>query len=87
MRADDGVIFAYGLPAAMPNLPSTAPLTTTFPGLNMVRIFYNNPSDMSFATLQTYINALTAAGMSSSSRITRQTSASCRVRLSPTRSI
>jgi hypothetical protein len=57
------VIFAHDLPSALTSLPNTAPLTTLFPGTNMVRIFYSNPSDMSFATLQTYINALTAAGI------------------------
>jgi hypothetical protein len=59
-----GIVFRFvsDLPTAMPNLPSTAPLTTAFPGINFVRLFYA-PSEMPFATLQTYINALTAAGI------------------------
>jgi hypothetical protein len=46
--------------------PSTTPLTTYFPGLNIVQMYYNNSPgniDMPFATLQTYINALTAKGI------------------------
>jgi hypothetical protein len=59
-----GVVFRFvsDLANAMPNLPSTAPLTTTFPGLNFVRLYYG-PAEMSFAALQPYINALTAAGI------------------------
>jgi Cellulase (glycosyl hydrolase family 5) len=57
------VTFAFNLPGMLSNLPNTTPLTTAFPGTNMVRIFYNNPADMSFATLQNYVTALTNQGI------------------------
>jgi hypothetical protein len=58
-----GVVFRFvsDLPVACPT-SACAPLTSAFPGINFVRLFYG-PVEMSFTTLQTYINDLTALGI------------------------
>jgi hypothetical protein len=55
-------IYAFDLPEAL-TPPGTTPITSTFPGINFVRIIYSNPADMSPAILYTYVQALTSQGV------------------------
>jgi hypothetical protein len=48
------------LPSTLTALPAVTPLSTLFPGINVVMLYF---TDNQFAGLQPYINALTAAGI------------------------